>query len=558
MVGITLFADSERRGILTTRVVMAVNNPATNDYRVVKSAEMLVRAGFECHVVGVLKSGFEVEEVVHGVTYHRVKVKLGLRALIAGFSPKIFLYINQVFHSQKPTTSKKTSIFNRIFGNREQILPSMKLGRYLLYFIGFFLLISFAKITWYVLVLIAFPFLFGGVVWRICNSIIVKYPKNRKIIKLQLLLREIHSKGYQRITKVMRQSYLRFFHLMKRFKRAILSSMFILSPERSSIAVKYLQGRYLVSFYDKLLALEGDIYHAHELWMLESCSIVATKLKRKLIYDSHELEVHRNNKWSIKSNQVRCDYEKRYIHNADAVFAVSNGCAKEIAQQYGLEEVLLLRNTPLLSKMTESKASIKMELNIGSESRLLIYTGSVTFNRGVELVLRALVHLTEYELVTVGPWNEQVKEELDELASNLDIKDRFHMYPKVPPGELISLISEGDISVIPILDACLSYRYCMPNKLFEAAFAGLPIVASDLPDMKEFIINNKLGVVFQNDNVASLVEAIRNIHQSNFYNKSQLNRERFIEEYCFEKESESLISKCHELIEGHEAFGAVA
>jgi glycosyltransferase involved in cell wall biosynthesis len=310
----------------------------------------------------------------------------------------------------------------------------------------------------------------------------------------------------------------------------------------------YLQGSYLSAFYNKLLELDGDIYHAHELWMLESCSIVASQLGKKLVYDSHELEVHRNNNWSLKSNQTRCDYEKRYIYNVDAVFAVSNGCAKEIANHYGLEEVFVLRNTPLLSSQRKSKTGIRESLRIESDSKILIYTGSVTFNRGIEIVLQALVHLPEYKLVTVGPWNEYVKEDLIKLALDLDVQDRFYMHTKVSPRKLISLISGGDIAVIPIKDACLSYRYCMPNKLFEAAFAELPIVASDLPDMKEFITNNKLGVVFENDNENSLVEAIQIVEKKKPHIKMKLNYEKFRNEYCFEKESEILIEKYQELI----------
>lgn len=468
---------------MKTRIVMAVNNSATNDYRVVKSAEMVVRAGFECHVVGILKPGFEEKEIINGVTYHRVKMVCNFFGFVAGISSRAFLYLKgSAVHAESIDPAKQETLHKHV--TISEIIANLK-SRLMCLAEQLLKLFEFLKLK------------------RLL-------PFSIKIILLPVK---------------------KNFH-----------------PKHSSIGVRYLQGSYLAAFYNKLLILNGDIYHAHELWMLESCSIVSSKLGKKLVYDSHELEVHRNNDWSLRSNQVRCTYEDRYIHSADIVFTVSNGCAKELVKQYGLEEVFLLRNTPLLSKQTKSEQGIRKNLSLAPDSKLLIYTGSVTFNRGIEIVLQALLYLPEYSLVTIGPWNDKVKKELNELALELAVHDRFYMHPKVPPTELISLISTGDIAVIPIQDACLSYRYCMPNKLFEAAFAGLPVVASDLPDMKAFIIDNELGLVFENDNQTSLVEAIQNAEQKRLHEKIKLKKEKFSRKYCFEKESEILIEKYQELV----------
>jgi hypothetical protein len=102
--------------IMRTRVVMAVNNPATNDYRVVKSAEMVARAGFECHVVGVLKPGFKTIEVVNGVTYHRVKLSTSLHGYFAGFLPRAYVYLKSDSGSgyKESTDSIKQNYHKRV------------------------------------------------------------------------------------------------------------------------------------------------------------------------------------------------------------------------------------------------------------------------------------------------------------------------------------------------------------------------------------------------------------------------------------------------------------
>jgi glycosyltransferase involved in cell wall biosynthesis len=128
------------------------------------------------------------------------------------------------------------------------------------------------------------------------------------------------------------------------------------------------------------------------------------------------------------------------------------------------------------------------------------------------------------------------------------------MHAKVPPAELISLASQGDVAVIPIRDVCLSYRYCMPNKLFEAAFAGLPIVASNLPDMERFIIANDLGLVFETDSVESLIEAINEIENSNFREKVLSKIDSIRNTNCFEKEVVALTNSYQMLFNAQPAY----
>ena len=70
------------------RIVMAVNNAGSNDHRVVKSAEVAVEAGYECHVVGLLRSGFSAYEIINGVHYHRLPLRNSILCLSYGYFPR--------------------------------------------------------------------------------------------------------------------------------------------------------------------------------------------------------------------------------------------------------------------------------------------------------------------------------------------------------------------------------------------------------------------------------------------------------------------------------------
>jgi glycosyltransferase involved in cell wall biosynthesis len=60
---------------------------------------------------------------------------------------------------------------------------------------------------------------------------------------------------------------------------------------------------------------------------------------------------------------------------------------------------------------------------------------------------------------------------------------------------------------------CLSYYFCMPNKLFEYIRAGIPIICSDLPELRRVVSDEHLGVVAQDMQPESIVAAILAIEQ---------------------------------------------
>lgn len=499
------------------RVAMAVNNPATNDFRVVKTAEMVAKNGFDCHVVGVWKPGYQLCEVINGVTYHRVPLKNGFYSLAVGYFPSLLSNLGQVTDGQpdgKVSDSSKSSV--RVISFLLKLLVAICAGGLLISAFFFVLLNA---------VLFGFPLALGHALYIFSRSILGRYRRDKLLV---LSLRNV--------TKRIVSDY----KYVLRMPRKLLT--LVAHPQTSPIGVHYLMGRYLATLCPKLTEIDADIYHAHELWALESCVLAARARDSKVIYDSHELEPYRNNNWSKVSNKTRLNYEKLYIAEADEVFAVSKGCADILKDVYSLRDVHLLRNTPMLSKLKEPEISVRQKLGLADDTPLLVYTGLMTINRGIETIIYALKHLPEWHLVTVGPWNEEVKESLIKLAHQEGVSDKLHIHEKVEPEVLIEFISSANISVVPIVNACLSYYYCLPNKLFEAAFAGLPIVASDLPDMKDFIDSNELGVVFDDGCEHSLANAVKKLEMMDVSKKLRKNKTVIRQQYCFENEVTSLLN----------------
>ncbi|MCP3675028.1 MAG: glycosyltransferase family 4 protein, partial [Gammaproteobacteria bacterium] len=362
------------------KIVMVVNNPATNDYRVVKTAELVAEAGYESHVIGILTPDFSEKETLNGVTYQRFKRKLNLTALFAGFFPS--LYVNMrlaLLHAQKNRQEK-----NNNFENSESSEYSLFLRFTILlfYYFGLFVFV-FRKIK------SIFTHSFKTIAIVIKKVIKkIKYYKNKFNFLIKKVIKKI--KYYKNKFNFLIKKVLKKIYCM------IIRSICLFKADKSVIGLRYLQGSYLTTFFPILYELNADIYHAHELWVLESCALASKQLGSKLVYDSHELERHRNLNWKEAPIKSRIKDEEKYISYVDEVFAVSEGCAKVIKNDYNLEQVHLLRNSPILKKLEKSPANLRNDLNLDDTTPLLVYTGSVTFNRGLELILESLKELTEF------------------------------------------------------------------------------------------------------------------------------------------------------------------
>jgi glycosyltransferase involved in cell wall biosynthesis len=81
---------------------------------------------------------------------------------------------------------------------------------------------------------------------------------------------------------------------------------------------------------------------------------------------------------------------------------------------------------------------------------------------------------------------------LRKRIDDLGLHDRV-LAPPVPMASP-QRAADADIG-INFPAACLNTRYCLPNKLFEYMMAGLAVIASDLPEMRN-VVGRELGVVF--------------------------------------------------------------
>jgi len=97
---------------------------------------------------------------------------------------------------------------------------------------------------------------------------------------------------------------------------------------------------------------------------------------------------------------------------------------------------------------------------------------------------------------------------LQTIAQEAGVADRVRFISTVALAELPVYTASADIGVQPIENTCFNHFTTDSNKLFEYVQAGLPVIASDLPEIRLIVGQYDLGVLVKPGDSAALVEAI--------------------------------------------------
>ena len=217
--------------------------------------------------------------------------------------------------------------------------------------------------------------------------------------------------------------------------------------------------------------------------------------KSKLVYDAHELESECQQ--TPKLLKIIAKYVERISWKyVDFFITVSESIKQWYFESYGYKNSSIILNSPELMSINSLKIATKNFnlrniFNLKSEVFIYIYSGILTKGRGIEIMLEAFSKTNTKSVIVFlgdGPL-------LDKIKGYKERNDNIFFHQKVVHNEVTQIVSSADYGLCLIEDVSLSDRYCLPNKLFEYIFAGLPVVASDLPEIKKIVIENNIGVV---------------------------------------------------------------
>lgn len=146
-------------------------------------------------------------------------------------------------------------------------------------------------------------------------------------------------------------------------------------------------------------------------------------------------------------------------------------------------------------------------------SRYIIYFGALQPWQGLKVLLEAmtrLVDLEELKLVICASGKRSRAKAYRKMADKLDLGEKVLWRFRLPKSELNAWIQHAEISVAPLTDCTRNIEQgCSPLKILESMAAGVPVVASDLPSVREIITDSVDGRLVRPDRPSDLARAIR-------------------------------------------------
>jgi glycosyltransferase involved in cell wall biosynthesis len=257
----------------------------------------------------------------------------------------------------------------------------------------------------------------------------------------------------------------------------------------------------------ELLKSDADIFFAEDIYTLPFVFIIAKLKHARIYYNSREIYAFiggLRNRPYIQS-LIR-NIEKIFITKVDLVLTTGWMDSSYLEKTFEINNTLVIRNIPIYQIPT-NKVDFRKVYGLNENTVVLLYQGVLLEGRGVPNILRSMTKLPDTVLIVVGD-GEQKKNFIN-LAETLGVRDRVIFTGMISQNELINYTAGADIGLVLIENISLSYYYALPTKLFEYIMAALPLLSSDLPQMKEIIEKYNVGESISIGDDENIINVIR-------------------------------------------------
>jgi glycosyltransferase involved in cell wall biosynthesis len=243
-----------------------------------------------------------------------------------------------------------------------------------------------------------------------------------------------------------------------------------------------------------------DVVHAHDFNVLVLAAELAERGNARLVYDSHEWwsgrERHGRPTPLERAQELRV--EREIVGKADAVLTVSDGIAERLGK-WRTTPVAVVRNSfPLDLGGTYDLASLP------GKPKGAVYAGRIGAARDIETLLIATAAL-ELDTVLMGKADR-------EFLPHLHLTDgSVRIEPARPVDDVDEVLRNVGISVVTLTDTCENHRLALPNKVFHAVRAGVPVVAADLPELHRLVTSHGIGALYRPGDPESMRGALEQV-----------------------------------------------
>lgn len=292
--------------------------------------------------------------------------------------------------------------------------------------------------------------------------------------------------------------------------------------------------RMVVKGYSK----KYDFYHSNDLnTLLQGYICSKWRInKKKLIYDSHEVQTSRTG----YNSPIYGKLEAFLVRKIDSMIVENHTRAKYNQNLYGFYPNVV-HNYPFKQVgKAEEIISIHEMLNLPKEEKILLYQGGIQTGRGLDKLIKAVPLFKEGTLVLIG--DGKIKQELMKNVEELNLTDKVKFIPKVPLVELPKYTRNAFLGFQVLNNVCFNHFSASSNKLFEYMMNGIPVVACSFPEIQKVVEEEYVGLCVDSHDFHSIAEGVNYLFDHpNEYARMKENTFIAKEKYNWELEKINLL-----------------
>lgn len=257
-------------------------------------------------------------------------------------------------------------------------------------------------------------------------------------------------------------------------------------------------------FFWELLKIskKNSIILANDLDTLIPAKIISILFNVPLVVDFHEIysEMPSLKEGSIQK-KVWKFFERKFVPGLKNTSTVSESYANWFKKEYAIEPKVL-KNVPFLYEFHNEEEI--------SDKKIVLYQGAINPSRGIDKMILAMKYIDNTDLWIAG--DGSLLSQYKKLAMDNGVGTKVKFLGRVSPVELKRITQKADLGLSLEEDNGLSYRYALPNKIFDYIHAGIPILGScDLPEVKKIIYDYQVGDVIENHDPEHIAIKIKNL-----------------------------------------------
>jgi glycosyltransferase involved in cell wall biosynthesis len=287
-----------------------------------------------------------------------------------------------------------------------------------------------------------------------------------------------------------------------------------------------------------LLFCKTDYFLANDLDVLVPNYTIGKIRGKALFYDTHEYftgvpelrDSHLKRKcWKFIENQI--------FPKLKTVYTVNESLKNIYTKEYG-NEIAVIRNVPVTTRIDQNPLPENWQHKI----ILLLQGAGINKGRGGLELMKAMQYLPDnYLLLFIGSGNQW--DLLVKKRTEWGLENKVKLIDKLPPEKLKKYTPLAHIGFSLDSFEDLNCRFNLPNKIFDYIHAGVPVLATDIPEVDAIIKQYGVGRCFNSAEPEVIAKAVKElIEDEKAYRQYKVNCIAAARELCWEIEKDKLIA----------------